>query len=260
MAQNVNLITEEFIDNVKIHPKDITNDMSTSILKVLKDKKEGICSNHGFIKKNSIKLCEVGPGKVELTSFHGYINYTVKFSAEVCNPVKDDIVSAKVQNINNFGILCTSTVEDDGEDMPVLEIIVPKHSPAIVSAINLENVKIGDKVMVQIIGKKYQLYNKKISIIGRIVVDDATLKINLDKNQGSIINLSDSDDDALIDDGDADEMSDNESDEETEDDQTDEEETGDDDDEDQDFDDDDIISENDSADPSDDGTEDDEHS
>ena len=255
MAQNVNLITEEFYDNVKIHPKDITNDMSTSILQVLKDKKEGICSNHGFIKKNSIKLCEVGPGKVELTSFHGYINYTVKYSAEVCNPVKNDIVNAKVQNINNFGILCTSTVEDDGEDMPVLEIIVPKHSPAIVSAINLENVEIGDKVIVQIIGKKYQLYNKKISIIGRIVVDDATLKINLDKNQGNIINLSDSDDDALVeDDGDAVELSDNDSDEETEDEQTDEEETGDDE-EDQDFDD--ILSENGSADASDDGTEDD---
>lgn len=255
MAQNVNLITEEFYDNVKIHPKDITNDMSTSILQVLKDKKEGICSNHGFIKKNSIKLCEVGPGKVELTSFHGYINYTVKYSAEVCNPVKNDIVNAKVQNINNFGILCTSTVEDDGEDMPVLEIIVPKHSPAIVSAINLENVEIGDKVMVQIIGKKYQLYNKKISIIGRIVVDDATLKINLDKNQGNIINLSDSDDDALVeDDGDAVELSDNDSDEETEEEQTDEEETGDDE-EDQDFDD--ILSENGSADASDDGTEDD---
>ena len=253
MAQNVNLISEEFTDNVKIHPKDITNDMSTSILKVLKDKKEGICSNHGFIKKNSIKLCEVGPGKVELTSFHGYINYTVKYSAEVCNPVKNDIVNAKVQNINNFGILCTSTVEDDGEDMPVLEIIVPKHSPAIVSAINLENVKIGDKVMVQIIGKKYQLYNKKISIIGRIVVDDSTLKINFDKNQGSIINLSDSDDES-----DAFEISDNESDEETEDEQTDEEETGDDDEEDQEFDD--ILSENGSADASDDGTEDEEHS
>lgn len=254
MAQNVNLITEEFYDNVKIHPKDITNDMSTSILKVLKNKKEGICSNHGFIKKNSIKLCEVGPGKVELTSFHGYINYTVKYSAEVCNPVKNDIVNAKVQNINNFGILCTSTVEDDGEDMPVLEIIVPKHSPAIVSAINLENVKIGDKVMVQIIGKKYQLYNKKISIIGRIVVDDATLKINFDKNQGSIINLSDSDDDALVEDeGDAVEISDNESDEQTEDEQTDGE-TGDDE-EDQEFDD--ILSENGSVDASDDGTEDD---
>lgn len=177
----VNLITEEFIDNVKIHPRDITNDMSKSILKVLRNEKEGICSNHGFIKKDSIKICEIGPGKVELTSFHGYINYTVKYSAQVCNPVKDDIVNATVQNINNFGILCTSTVSNQ----TVLEIIVPKHSPAIVSSINLENVKIGDKVMVQIIGKKYQLYNEKISIIGKIVVDDSTASINLDKNNNS---------------------------------------------------------------------------
>lgn len=194
LADNVvNLITEEFTDNVKIHPRDITNDMSKSILDVLKKQKEGICSNHGFIKKDSIQLCEIGPGKVELTSFHGYINYTVKYSAQVCNPVKDDIVSATVQNINNFGILCTSTVSDE----TVLEIIVPKHSPAIVSSINLENVKYGDNVMVQIIGKKYQLYNKKISIIGKIVVDHSTVSINLDKLADPIQTNIDSDDEEL---------------------------------------------------------------
>ena len=199
--ENVNLIVEEFVDNVKIHPKYITNNMEESILKELKKNKEGICSNHGFIKKNSISICEIGPGKIELSSFHGYINYTVRYSAKVCNPVKDNIVSARVCNINNFGILCTSTVnDDDGGELPVLEIIVPKHSPAIVSSVNLEQVKMNDTVMIQIVGKKYQLYNKKISIIGKIVVDEST-RILLDQNIGRGIDIE-SDEDVTSDAGD----------------------------------------------------------
>lgn len=184
---SVNLIVEEFVDNVKIAPKDIANNMEESILKVLRRQKEGICSNHGFIKQGSIKILEISGGKLELTSFHGYMNYTVKYSANVCNPVKDNIVSAKVCNVNDFGILCTSLVKDDsGAEIPVLEIIVPKHSPAIVSAVNLDDIKIHQSVMIQIVGKKYQLGNSKISIIGKIVVDESA-RILLDKDTSQTI-------------------------------------------------------------------------
>lgn len=196
---SVNLIVEEFVDNVKISPKDITNNMEESILKVLKRQKEGICSNHGFIKQGSIKILEISGGKLELASFHGYMNYTVKYSANVCNPVKDNIVSAKVCNVNDFGILCTSLVKDDsGSEIPVLEIIVPKHSPAIVSAVNLDDIKIHQSVMIQIVGKKYQLGNSKISIIGKIVVDEST-RILLDKDTTSqtIAIESDEEEDAV---------------------------------------------------------------
>lgn len=205
MADSVNFILEEFEDTVKVHPKDICADMEKTILKILRKEKEGICTNNGFIKKGSIKICEIGPGKIELSTFHGYLNYLVKYSAQVCNPVKDNIVAAKVVNQNNFGILCSSIMnqEDDGIESPILEIIVPKHSPAFVSQVNLDTVNIGDNVMIQIVGKKYQLYNKKISIIGKIVVDEST-RIVLDKNDAVSKGILMDEDEAIIEDSDDD--------------------------------------------------------
>ena len=211
MDVNANFLRAEFVDNVKVHPKDIHNNMSSVILKQLKNTKEGICSNHGYIKKDTIELVKLSCGTVEMSSFHGYLNFLVKYSALVCNPVKGNIVNAIVVNINNFGILCSSFIEDDSGKIPILEIIVPKHSLAIQSDVDLQNnVKINDEVSIQIIGKKYQLFNKKISIIGKIV-KKALIDVKLD-NSDSINGVYDLDDDEnlLIDDEDLDDDEDDE--------------------------------------------------
>lgn len=161
-----------FTDIVKLHPEKICTNIKENILVALKNKMEGVCTYRGYIKKESIKIIDVGPGKVDISLFHGFMNYPVKYSCKVCNPVRDDIVSATILNINNFGILCTASMIENGKDTPILEIIVPKHSPAVQSEVDLndsEAISRGAKVMVQIVEKMYQLKNKKISIIGRIV-------------------------------------------------------------------------------------------
>lgn len=212
MDVNANFLTAEFVDSVKIHPKFIGHDMSQVILNNLRESKEGICSNHGYIKKNSIKLIKTGCGKVEMSSFHGYLTFLVKYSALVCNPVKGNIVNASVQNINNFGILCSSFIEDEyNVQIPILEIIVPKHSLCIQSDVDLQNnIKIHDEVSIQIVGKKYQLFNKKISIIGKIV-QKSNVKLDMDLEVANTID-EDYDSDVIIDeeDDDEDEEEDNE--------------------------------------------------
>ena len=195
-----NFILAEFVDNIKIHPKYISKDIEKHILQTLKQRKEGICSDHGYIKKNSIKINKISSGKVEMSSFHGYINFMVKYSAMVCNPVKGNIVNAVVVNMNNFGILCSSFItEDNGSKTPILEIIIPKHSLTIQSDVDLKNsVKINNEVKVQIVGKKYQLYNKKISIIGKIVKSN-NVNVKLDDNLDLSQTIDDNEDDLELD-------------------------------------------------------------
>lgn len=181
---NRNFIKAEFIDKVKLHPKYLDKNIDNSILNVLRKSKEGLCTNHGYIKKNSIKLKKIDNGNVDLTSFHGYVMFQVKYEALVCNPVKDNIVNAKIINVNNFGILCHSSMIENGEEIPILEIIVPKQSLSIQSEVDLTDTELiipGKMVMVKIVGKKYQLNNKKISIIGTIVNTDST-EIMLDED------------------------------------------------------------------------------
>ena len=220
MDVNKNFILAEFVDNIKIHPKYIGKDIEKNVLRELKQRKEGICSDHGYIKKNSIRIIKISSGKVEMSTFHGYMNFMVKYSAMVCNPVKGNIVNAVVVNMNNFGILCSSFItEDNGSKTPILEIIIPKHSLTIQSDVDLKNsVKINNEVKVQIVGKKYQLYNKKISIIGKIVKSN-NVNVKLDDNIDLSQNIDDDEDDLELDISDDDEDDDDEKNDEDEDDE-----------------------------------------
>jgi DNA-directed RNA polymerase subunit E'/Rpb7 len=212
-----NFLRAEFTDFVKIHPKFIGKKITKHVLKILKETKEGLCSNHGYIKKDSINIIKVGHYTVEVATFHGYMNCAVTYEALVCNPVKGNIVNAKVVNMNNFGVLCASFIEND---IPILEIIVPKHSISIQSDVDLQNdIKINDNVRVKIIGKKYQLFNNKISIIGKIVNDKT--KVNIDNiNESSKIDDEeydyDEDDDDEDDEEENDEINDDQNENENE--------------------------------------------
>ena len=57
----------------------------------------------------------------------------------------------------------------NGEKIPVLDIIVPKKSNGIASEIDLDEVQTGDSIYIMVMGKRYQLNDTNISIIGRAV-------------------------------------------------------------------------------------------
>ena len=140
------------------------------LLKYLQVKLEGICSKHGYIHTGSIELYKIAPGIVEVAHLNGGSLFNVCFYATVCNPSVNSIIKARVTNTNRFGILA---------ETGVLEIIVAKNSVNIESEIDLESVVAGDEITVEIIGKKFELGDKKISIIGRALSTNA-INIALD--------------------------------------------------------------------------------
>lgn len=150
-------------DRVKLEPRFLGKGFKDHIVKRLKDTYEGKCTKHGYIKGSSIDVYKIAPGNVELISLNGSIVYDVYYYAEVCNPVVGSIIKAQVTNVNKFGILA--------EVQPILEIIIAKNSVNIQSDpnVNLEGIKPGDMISVEIVGKKFELNDKKISIVGRVV-------------------------------------------------------------------------------------------
>lgn len=158
-------------ENVKLEPKFINSNFKAEVLSRLRNNVEGMCSKHGYIKHGSIDIYKMAPGVVELITLAGYVVYEVYFYAEVCNPLLGSIIKATVSNINRFGILAEAGYYVGNEYQTVLEIIIAKNSVNIQSEIDLENVKIGDEVKVEVIGKKYELGEKKISAIGRIIME-----------------------------------------------------------------------------------------
>lgn len=150
-------------DDIKIEPKHLTRDYRQFILQKLRKQNEGVCTKHGYIRENSIELYKVAAGAVDKVGLNGYVVFDVHYYAEVCNPLLGNVVKAKVVNVNKFGILA--------EVAPILEIIVAKNSVNILSdnTIDLETIRPGDIIQVEIMGKKFELNDRKISIVGRVV-------------------------------------------------------------------------------------------
>lgn len=158
-----------FKTSVQLAPADLHDDFDTIILHKLRKTLEGVCSRYGYIKTDSLEIVKRSSGKLMKQHFNGYVYFTVVCKGEVCNPAKDMVIEAKVVNKNALGILAESYIE--GNTVPVLDIIVPKKTAGIISEVDIDDISIGDNVFVMVIGKRFQLNDSKISIIGRVVRD-----------------------------------------------------------------------------------------
>jgi len=155
----------KFKTNVILSPNELDADFDKTILKKIKDNYENICSKYGYIKNNSIKIIKRSIGLIKNQHFNANTSFTILCLAEICNPIQGSIIKCKVKNINKMGILA----EGYYDNIPILEIIIPSNSAGIKSEINLETLVKGQEIKIEVCGKKYQLFDKHISIIGRAI-------------------------------------------------------------------------------------------
>lgn len=151
-------------EKVKLEPAFLGKNFRDEVSRRLQLKVEGVCTKHGFIKVGSVEIDKICAGQVELIGLNGNVIFNVSFYADICNPLIGSIIPCKVLNINKFGILA--------ESQGVVEAIIAKNSVSIMSEVDLGKTRIGDDVLVEVVGKKFELNDKKISLIGRIVRDD----------------------------------------------------------------------------------------
>lgn len=175
-------------ERIKLEPSFLHKQFREEVLRRLKLKVEGICSRHGFIRPDSIEVHKICTGKVELVGLNGNTEFDVVFYADVCNPMLGSIIKCRVANINKFGILA--------EAENVIEAIIAKNSVNIQSDVDLDKVRIGDDILIEVVGKKYELNEKKISLIGRVVKDTTLSRKSLsastiDENRNKKIVLDD---------------------------------------------------------------------
>jgi len=155
----------KFRTTIILTPSEITKDFENTILTKLKINYENICSKYGYIKKDTIKIIKRSVGQLKKEHFNANVYFDVICIAEICNPAQGSIIKCKVKAKNSLGVLA----EGYYDNIPILQIIIPKISAGIQSEINIETIAIGDEVKIEVCGKKYQLFDKHISIIGRAI-------------------------------------------------------------------------------------------
>lgn len=170
----------KFNTTIILTPRELTRDFDKTIIDKVKITLENCCSKHGYIKKDTIKIIKRSAGYFKESHLNGNIAFDISCIAEICNPSQDSIIKCEVKAKNNLGLRAIGMYEN----MAILEVIIPKITSGIQSDVNIDNINIGDIVNIQVCGKKFTLYDKMISIIGKII-----------KEKDNVIEIKELDDD-----------------------------------------------------------------
>jgi len=140
---------------------------------------EGKCVVEGFIKQKSSKILTYSSGVIKMGV---NIIFDVVFECEICFPVEGTILSCITKNNTKAGITAESADENPS---PIIVFIARDHH---YSNSQLSEIKEGDKINVRVIGQRFELNDKYISIIGELIKDRVKQNIkNVDKNNKQIL-------------------------------------------------------------------------
>lgn len=160
-------------DNIKVASARITDNVSEAITQRLKQKYEGMCSRHGYIRTGSIEVLKFSLGKVEMDTLNGDVTYVVQYSADVANPTIGTVVHATIKNMNRYGFRAETDVRmPDGSYVTVLDILIARQTIGITSDVDFDQIHINDKVTVEVLAKKFVLGGTTISVVGRVISND----------------------------------------------------------------------------------------
>ena len=121
---------------------------------------EGKCINEGYVKLGSSKIITYSSGIIERGT---NILFEVLFECMVCFPVEGMLLSCIAKNITKAGIRAESA---DESPSPIVVFIARDHN---YSNAYFSSIQEGDKFQARIIGQRFELNDKYISIIADAV-------------------------------------------------------------------------------------------
>ena len=120
---------------------------------------EGKCIVEGFVKVNSTKIITYSSGVIS----GGNIVFEVVIECEVCFPVEGMMIECVARNITKAGIRAESATDSPS---PIVVFIARDHQ---YQSKQFANVQENDKIRIRVIGQRFELNDKYISIIAELV-------------------------------------------------------------------------------------------
>ena len=120
---------------------------------------EGKCLVEGFIKQGSSRIVSYSSGIVHRGV---HISFEVVFECEICFPVEGMIIECVAKNITKAGIRAESATEVPS---PVVVFVAKDHH---FDNDYFSEIQEGDKFRVAVIGQRFELNDRYISIIAEL--------------------------------------------------------------------------------------------
>jgi DNA-directed RNA polymerase subunit E'/Rpb7 len=121
---------------------------------------EGKCVVEGYIKPNSIKIITYSSGTIKRGNF---VSFDIVFECELCFPVEGTIISCIAKTNTKAGITAESA---DEKPSPVIVFVARDHH---YSSSYFNEIKEGDRINIKVIGQRFELNDKYISILGELI-------------------------------------------------------------------------------------------
>ena len=123
---------------------------------------EGKCVVEGYVKTNSSKIIRYSSGVIERGN---NIIFEVVFECDVCFPVEGMLIQCSVKNIVKAGIRAESATDVPS---PIVVFVAKDHH---INNQQFNEIQVGDNITVRVIGQRFELNDKYVSIIGELVKD-----------------------------------------------------------------------------------------
>ena len=138
---------------------DINGHMNLILETIIASKNEGKCIVEGFMKPGSTKLLSHSSGIVKCD----YIIFEVKFECMVCLPTEGMFIKCLAINITKAGIRA-----ETGDAVTPVVIFIARDQQHYMSKY-FANIQEQDEITVKVIGKRFELNDKYISLIAELV-------------------------------------------------------------------------------------------
>jgi DNA-directed RNA polymerase subunit E'/Rpb7 len=121
---------------------------------------EGKCVVEGFVKPNSSKIIRYSSGIIERGS---NVVFELVFECDICFPVEGMLMSCVVKNTVKAGIRAESSTDVPS---PFVVFVAKDHH---FTSQQFSEVQVGDIINIRVIGQRFELNDKAVSIIGELV-------------------------------------------------------------------------------------------
>jgi len=139
---------------------EVGKNVKQNLERMIVSKTEGKCIVDGFIRPQSVRILTYSSGKV----VSGLVEFQVTFECMVCHPVDGMLVESLCKTVTKAGIH-TEVVDKNG-NVPITVFIARDHH---INNYKFEKVVDNAKLLVSIIGIRFELNDANICAIGKLV-------------------------------------------------------------------------------------------
>lgn len=160
------LMTKQILSiNLNLPVIELNSNLDSVIHSKLKSKVEGLCFENGYILKDSINIINRDLGKLSTINDKSFINFRIKYSADIILPSIGDIIdNFYIYKKNKMGLIAYFKYKDYNENNSPINAIIPNEYID-----NIDDYSINDKIRLKIEGVRIKFRSTNIQVIAKIV-------------------------------------------------------------------------------------------